>query len=272
MRVKGLYNKRIGIAATRKADQIATLVKKYEAIPSFFPIQGEQVLDEDTCVENISSLLSEPFDLIILTTGIGAESLERVARDRNCCSDFIQKLERTTLAVRGSKTLHWLKKHAISPAFVSQDGTMADLLLTLANADQQGKCVYIQAYNQDDAWLEAALENLGYAVYLAKPYYYKQPNADILRALKDAIIGSWLDAVIFTSKTQVQNLFQSLSDQEQKQVIAAFHEHVLAAAIGMVTAQELKKYNIYDVFYPTKPKMGRMIVEMNYYYEQYIVP
>lgn len=271
MLVKGLCNKKIGIAATRRAEQIATLVQKNNAIPAIFSIQGEQVLDEAICVENISCLLSEPFDLIILTTGIGVESLERVAQSQNCDADFIQKLGRTTLAVRGSKTLHWLKKHAISPTFISQDGTMEDLISTLAHADEQGKRVYIQAYNQDDEWLQAALEHLGYSVYLAKPYYYRQPEAEILTALKAAIIDQSLDAVIFTSKKQVQNLFQSLSNEEQKQVVAAFHKLVLAAAVGKVTAQELKNYHIQNVFYPTKPKMGRMVIEMNRYYEQHVV-
>lgn len=272
MQVKGLNNKQVGIAATRKVEEIATLVKKNGGIPSVFSIQGEQVFDDQTGEANISTLLSGSFDFIILTTGIGAASLERVARKLHCFSDFIQKLGQTTLAIRGSKTCHWLKEHAISPTFVSKDGTMEDLIQTLANQpNRQGQRVYLQAYNQDDLQLQAALEHLGYAVYLAKPYYYKQPDAEVLRELRDEIIHQSLDAVIFTSKTQVQNLFHSFSHEHRKQVIAAFNKHVLAAAVGKVTAQELRKNQIQDVFYPTKPKMGRMVVEMNDYYDQQVV-
>ncbi|WP_337969520.1 uroporphyrinogen-III synthase [Virgibacillus salexigens] len=265
--MSGLANKKVGIAATRKAEEISTLVKKNGGQPSLFSIQGEQVFDDLTCEQNIAALLTESFDYIILTTGIGASSLERIAKEKGYETEFIQKVAATTLAIRGSKTFNWLKQHSLSPDFISSDGTMKDLLATLKKQpNKTGQRVFLQAYNQDDALLKDALQHMGYEVYLAKPYFYRAPNRETLASLQNHIIHQSLDAVIFTSKTQVQNLFNA-ADERLGQ---AFNEDVLAVAVGKVTAQELMDRQIAEVFLPTKPKMGRMVVELKQYYQQLV--
>lgn len=262
--MSGLNGKKIGIAAARKADVITTLIEKHGGASRIYSIQGEQILNINVSEQDVVEFIDNPYDIALLTTGIGAETLEKAAAEMNKLPEFIQKLADTRLVIRGSKTLMWLKRHSLSASLVAEDGTMENLLSALAlEGDGEGKTLFLQAYNQDDVRIKAGVEALGYRTYLSKPYRYKEPNRDTLSKLKQAICNHTVDAVIFTSKTQVQNLFQT--EQATEDITTAFNQHVLAVAVGKVTAQSLKHYGVSNTFHPSKPKMGAMVVELERY-------
>ncbi|WP_156288715.1 uroporphyrinogen-III synthase [Oceanobacillus salinisoli] len=259
--MKGLSGKKVAIAAARQANAIDILIKKHDGEAFHFPIQGEYQLNELVCKQDVKELVDKSFDMVILTTGIGADTLEQSAQKLNIHAQFIEKLRMSTLAIRGSKTCKWMKKHALTPHYVSEDGTMNNLIKSLpAVANETEKRIYLQTYNEDDVELKSSLKQLGYEVYLSKPYSYKEPDSQLLAALKETILKQTVHAVIFTSKTQVRNLFSS-SDRDE--LAAAFNDHVLAVAVGKVTAAELENSGIENVLQPMEPKMGAMIVELS---------
>lgn len=268
--MKGLINKKIGIASDRQSEAIASLVRKHGGTPAIYSIQGRRQCNEVICIENIKTLIDDPFDWVILTTGIGAKTLEKTAMETNQLEDFLQALKRRKLAIRGSKTLNWLKSHGLVAERVSSDGTMAQLFSIFA-AD--GNCstenhAYLQVYDEDEAELKQSLEALGFTVYLSKPYHYENPDRQILRNLTNRVIDQTLDAIVFTSKTQVRNLFDQ-ADQKEK-LVQAFNEHVLAVAVGKVTASEIAGKGVRHLIHPDPPKMGAMIVQLDKYYEAII--
>ncbi|MFD1067837.1 uroporphyrinogen-III synthase [Oceanobacillus locisalsi] len=259
--MNGLNGKKVAVAATRQAEAIDTMIRKQGGNTIQLPIQGAYQLNDSICEHDVKTLVENTFDLIILTTGIGAETLEQSAQNLHIHHSFIDKLKSSKLAIRGSKTTKWLKQHQLTPSILSADGTMENLLELLPPAKQgEGKQVYLQTYNEDDAYLKRSLEQLGYDVYLSKPYSYKEPAQQVLSTLKETIILQHVDAVVFTSKTQVRNLFMK---NDKEELAAAFNQRVLAAAIGKVTAAELEKNGVDNVFQPMKPKMGAMVVELN---------
>ncbi|WP_174616080.1 uroporphyrinogen-III synthase [Virgibacillus ihumii] len=257
--MSGLNDKKIGVAAARNSEAIAKLIQNNGGTSFIYSVQGEQVLDEEVSRKNVLDFIRDPFDQVLLTTGIGLETLEKAANDLDCLSDFIGNLRNSKLAIRGSKTANWLKRHSLSPKFVSEDGTMESLLAQLALDDDNNR-LFLQAYSQDEAVLKKQLEHQGYAVYLSKPYEYMEPDLTIMTALRKQIITRSLDAVVFTSKTQIQNLFKGSSEAEE--LTAAFHDHVLPVGVGKVTTAELRKNGVTTAFHPGKPKMGAMIVEL----------
>ncbi|RCW65858.1 uroporphyrinogen-III synthase [Saliterribacillus persicus] len=262
----GLQQKQIGIAADRRAKEISTLIQKQSGIPVVYSIQGKQQLNEEISSQDIKHLLEEEFDWAVLTTGIGARTLENTATAIGIDKHFIKKLRQLHLAIRGSKTSAWLKEHSLEPTILSEDGTMDRLLQDLRDEfDKNGpKRIFLQAYNQDDAKLKNELETIGYSVYLSKPYSFEPPTPSIVNGLREAIIEKSLDAVVFTSKTQVINLFAD--NDRNSEITAACNEKVLAVAVGKVTAQELKNNGIKRVVEPDNQKMGAMIVALNNYY------
>ncbi|SFJ94641.1 uroporphyrinogen-III synthase [Halobacillus dabanensis] len=262
----GLKNKRIGIAADRSGDSIARLVANMGGESTVLPIQGKQILNEDTCEQNLTDFLNEDFDWVILTTGIGGRTLGESAQYHGLNGAFIEKLGKENLAVRGSKTVNWLKENNLSPHIISEDGTMKDLIERLSYQERKGR-VFLQAYNQDDVLLKHSLEDIGYSVYLSKPYSFEAPVPNLLDELTSEIISSQIDAAIFTSKTQVRNLFAA--EVDQKDLIEAFNRDVLAVAVGKVTAKELEDKGIANVLQPEKPKMGAMVVELDRYFRDH---
>ncbi|WP_080874446.1 uroporphyrinogen-III synthase [Oceanobacillus timonensis] len=259
--MNGLNGKKVAVAASRQAEAIDTMISKQGGNTMQLPIQGAYQLNDSICENDVKTLIENTFDLIILTTGIGAETLEQSAQKLNIHHSFIDKLKSSKLAIRGSKTTKWMKQHQLTPSILSADGTMENLLESLPPAKQdEGKQIYLQTYNEDDAYLKRSLEQLGYDVYLSKPYSYKEPDQQVLSTLKETILLQHVDAVVFTSKTQVRNLFMK---EDKEKLAEAFNQGVLAAAIGKVTAAELEKNGVDNVFQPMKPKMGAMVVELN---------
>ncbi|WP_085505864.1 uroporphyrinogen-III synthase [Thalassobacillus devorans] len=263
--MSNLEGRRIGIAAERKAEVISKMIRNKGGIPVIYPLQGMQHLDEDTSRKNIHDFLEKPFDWVVLTTGIGAVTLEDEAKKAGVHKEFLNKLHQAQLAVRGRKTMQWLKENSLQAEIVSPDGTMESLLSAFAtNANQEG--IFLQAYNQDDARLKDSLDHLGYSVYLSQPYYYEKPLDKVINSLKCDIADLYLDTVVFTSKTQVRNLFHDESGREI--LVKAFNHKVLPAAIGKVTAGELSAQGITDVLQPVDSKMGAMVVAIDHHYRQ----
>ncbi len=263
--MNGLTNKTIAIAADRRAEAIATLVKKHGGSPEIFSIQGQRIYNQSICRENIGVLINQFFDWVILTTGIGVRTLEQAAVEMNQEKNFLDTLRQRKLAIRGSKTRNWLKSRRLAAECVSPDGTMKQLFAQLAaDAHPAGKKVYLQVYDEDEAELTRSFEKLGYVVYLSKPYHYQKPDPPVLQKLTASIIGGAVDAVIFTSKTQVRNLFHQIDQQED--LVRAFNQRVLAVAIGKVTGGEIADQGVHIVVRPDYPKMGAMIVTLSRYY------
>lgn len=258
-RVKGLEGKTIAIAASRRADALSELIRKTGGTPKSFPIQGELVLHEQKSIESVRTLLNRSFDFIVLTTGIGLEALENAALKTDCFDRFIQKMREEMLVIRGSKTQKWLKKHQLTASFIADEGIMENLLYYLKEQKNEKKqTIFLQSYHQDEQLIQKRLEEYGYEVYISQPYQYKEPDPSILKALKRDIQAKKVNAVVFTTKKQVQNLFTSTDDREE--LIHLFNHHVLAAAVGKVTAKELRSYGIEQVYYPENQRMGAMVI------------
>lgn len=266
MILTNLKGRKVGIAAERNAQAIAKLVEKSLGTPIIYSLQGKRVFDEETSKRDVSKLIDSKFDLLILTTKIGVEYLKRSAMEIGQLDSFMETLSHTSLAIRGGKALNWLKIHSLQASYVTEDGSMDSLLEYLAQkANGQGKKVFFQSFDLDDDAIVSKLVNLGYEVYLSKPYYYESPDENTVTNLRNAIVNNALDTVLFTSKKQVDNLLHTHHPDEKQALIESFNHHVLAVGVGKVTAEHLKKYGIKEVFFPENQRTGTMIVSLGDY-------
>lgn len=262
--MRHLKGKRIAVAADRQAEAISVMIEKKGGRAAVYPIQGRQYVDNIASRQDVEIFLEESFEWVVLTTGIGARTLAEAAQNAGMHEAFIAKLADTKLAVRGSKTVKWLAENDLSPDILSSDGTMKQLLETFDDKKQKGN-IFLQAYDQDDALLRDVLEADGAPVYVSRPYSHEPPEFETVRGLKEEILKQTVDAVVFTSKKQVRNLFK----EKPEQLVRAFNSGVQAAAVGKVTAQELLNSGIKNVTAPESQKMGAMIVALEHHYRQY---
>ncbi|GGE29415.1 hypothetical protein GCM10011391_04960 [Pullulanibacillus camelliae] len=263
--MKALEGRHIGCAADRKAAEISQLIQKHGGIPVIKPIQGTRWLDEKSAENDVAHFLAHDYDWMLLTTGIGAEALEKAAERLGRLDEYIHKLSDIHLAIRGSKTLKWLKKWQLIPEKVSPDGTMLSLIHELEGAQQRPSLFY-QSYDQEEAALIERLKTLHIAFYHSAPYHYLPPDQTILEELRFCVTSQAVDAVLFTSKTQVENLFHKTSESQHKLLVKGFNQNVLAVAVGSVTARALADQGITNVLEPKRPKMGAMVIALTEYY------
>ncbi|WP_347861132.1 uroporphyrinogen-III synthase [Salimicrobium sp. PL1-032A] len=259
--MNSMKGKRIAVAADRRSGELGKLIGNFGGTPVFTPIQGKQQLYEERSINDVKTLIREDFDWVILTTGVGARTLEQAAEKEGLHDSFLDRLNTTRLAVRGQKSVAWLKEHNLTAETVSEDGTMKGVVEML---EPPQKNAFLQAYNVDDAaWKETFEESFDY-VYLSRPYEYEKPAEQVKRSLQYEILHSGVQAVLFTSKTQVRNLFEGERDER---LAASLNSGTKAVATGKVTAKELEKYGVEKVMYPENQKMGAMVVQLARYFE-----
>lgn len=260
----GLAGKRIAVAADRRAKEISQLIQNFGGEAVIYSVQGKQILDEQKSESDVKTLVAKSFDWVVLTTGIGIRTLADSAQSLQCHHAFMEKLSNESLAVRGKKTNEWLKEHQLHAALLAHDGTMDQLVIQLEQLPKQ-KTIFFQAYNQDDAKWKSIFEQRGYEVYLSKPYYFEKPSAETLKSLYMEVLNSTVDAVVFTSKTQVKNILQG---KEAEKLVDSFNSGVQAVAVGKSTAEELLSYGIHHVLQPERQKMGAMIAVLDRFYKE----
>ncbi|MED1674918.1 uroporphyrinogen-III synthase [Pallidibacillus thermolactis] len=261
-----LKGKTIGIAADRNATVFAKLIERNGGNPLIFSIQGNRVYNEEASKNDIAKLLEGTFDYVVLTTKIGVEYLEKVAKQEGKLQLFLEKLANTKLAVRGQKVLNWVKGRNFKVDLLSDDGSMDSLIKNLAEkSDGKEKTLFFQSFDVDDDVIITKFKQLGYEVYLSKPYYYEAADENTLQQLRSAILTNRLDAVLFTTKKQVKNLFQTENPTEQQALISTFNRHVLAVGIGKVTADSVERNHVKEVFYPDSENVSTMITLLGRY-------
>ncbi|WP_173917394.1 uroporphyrinogen-III synthase [Halobacillus sp. Marseille-Q1614] len=258
-----LLNKTIGIAADRNSEAIEEMIRKQGGTAVIKSIQGRKWLHEASAEQDVKKLIDTSYDWVILTTGIGAKALEEAAERLGKQKDYIDALKQTKLAIRGSKTIKWLKEKGLSAKVVSSDGTMAELIEHLKQEDIEGRNFFLQLYNKEEKQLIERLTSLPIELYQSLPYHYEEPSEETVGELRNMIAHKQLDALLFTSKTQVQNLFA----EKGEGLAVAFNQHVIAGAVGKVTAKELRDFGVKRMIEPEKPKMGALVVALTKYYK-----
>jgi uroporphyrinogen-III synthase len=263
-----LMGKRIAIAGSRKIDEMSLLIEKQGGSPVIRSLQGFIYFDEKAVEKELLYCAEHTVDWFILTTGMGTEALLDASQRLGIQSALIQRIKDAKVASRGYKTFAALKKLDVKPAVVDNDGTVQGLIDELASYDLSGQCVAVQLHGEPSPALIEFLEQKGATVIQLLPYRHIEPEAEVLQTLCDELATSLVDAVCFTTAVQVRYLFDYARRQGVlRQIQAAFAQHVLAVAVGKVTAEALREEGVNLVISPESERMGAMIIELVKYYE-----
>ncbi|MEC3605813.1 uroporphyrinogen-III synthase [Bacillus glycinifermentans] len=264
---KGLNGKRIAIGGSRKIDEISTLIEKQGGIPVVRSLQGTVFLAEKEVEPDLKAFVETGADWVIFTTGIGTETLVNVAEKLGICGRFLQAIRRAKAASRGYKTIAALKKLGITPEASDEDGTTGGLIRALEPYDLTGQRVMVQLHGENAPSLMKFLEEKGASVCPILPYRHIAPKEETVALLCREIASREVDAVCFTTAVQVRSLFNYAREKGvTEDIVKAFGESVLAAAVGKVTAEALKEEGVERLLAPELERMGAMIVELSRHY------
>ncbi|MFB3160050.1 uroporphyrinogen-III synthase [Neobacillus sp. 179-J 1A1 HS] len=264
---KGLTGKRVVIGASRKTDEMSTLIEKQGGVPIVRSLQGTIFLAEKEVGSELDKLVKEGTDWAIFTTGIGTETLLDIAEKQGIKQQFINIIHHAKIGSRGYKTLSTLKKLGIMPAAVDENGTTKSLLKSLESFDFKGKRVTVQLHGEKAPTLIKFLEEKGADVSLILPYQHIPPETETVAKLCEELLEQKLDAVCFTTAIQVRSLFDFAREKDcVAGLLTSFKWNTLAVAVGKVTEEALREERVENVLVPEHERMGAMIIELSRYY------
>ncbi|WP_426449346.1 uroporphyrinogen-III synthase [Paenibacillus sp. S-38] len=269
--MRRLEGKRIALTGPRKAAELSIMVEKLGGIPVVRPAQGSVEMQREKVEEEIRKLVREGTDWVVLTTSQGTEMLLEVAESIGLREAFLETLGKTPLAVRGYKTVRYLKSLDLEPAVKADDGTTVGILRALQERELnlKGRKVALQLYGDHAPRLVEWLASQGADYYGILPYRHVPPDLTVVDTLLGEILSGDIDAVTFTSTPQVRFLMAYAREQGlAEKVLEAFRGKVVGAAVGKVTAEALRDEGIVRVVAPEEERMGSMIVALAKYYEE----
>ncbi|HEU4617306.1 MAG TPA: uroporphyrinogen-III synthase [Gammaproteobacteria bacterium] len=227
----------------RQLDVLASLLERRGARVLRCPLVSIRDADPaDPVVAWIERLIERPHDLLIFFTGEGVTRLLGFAERAGLREPFVAALAGTPKLTRGPKPKRALAVLGLAPALEAVEPTTQGVLAALAGLELRGRRVGVQLYGSEPN--PALMDYLGMRGAVADavaPYTYASAaDDDEVAALIDRLGRTEIDAIAFTSKSQIDRLWKLA----RQRGIEADLERGLAAtrvaAIGPVVAAELE--------------------------------
>ena len=253
---------RVAITENRYPQQLSQLLERVGAIVHSCPLLKETAVEDAMGACRFVELCENGnADYIIFYTGVGVDFLFKAAQRP-------LDIGHAKVLARGPKAVNALKRAGMRVDFVADMPTTEGIVRTLSRENLNSKRVLVQLYGQDNQDLKAALEARGAAVIGISLYTYTQAsNTDAVRQLIRMVLAGDIDAITFTSATQVPFLFRAAGELSAS---AAFRERlgrdVVVASVGDVTARALRKEGVEPRVIPDEPKMGPMVKALAEYF------
>jgi uroporphyrinogen-III synthase len=230
----------IAIAESRELELLAGLLERRGAQVLRYPMVTIVDAPEPAPLLEWSHRLADgQCDDLILLTGEGLRRLLTCIERHEPAlrAPFIAALGRVRKITRGPKPARALRELGLAPELAPAEPTTQGVITTLRALDLRGRRVAVQLYADDpNRALIDFLESAGATVLPVAPYRYADGAAgDRLGELLARMRAGEVDAIAFTSKTQVERLFRAASHAEVRAALAATH----VAAVGPVVAETL---------------------------------
>lgn len=252
---------------SRRAKEIAHLIASNGGQPVVAPSTREIVTPNEDVQKLIQGILAGSFDAIIFMTGVGARALIEAAESLFPRDEFLSRLRKTRVIVRGPKPAAVMREFNIPAALsVPEPNTWREIVKALdagsPDLPLRTSRVAIQEHGEPSTELYAALRERGAEVVAARVYRWELPE-DIV-PLKNAIralINNEIDIVLFTSSVQYVHAAKVAGEMGVEEEFKSALSRSAVASIGPVASETLRKNSIRVDIEPSHPKMGFLVKE-----------
>jgi uroporphyrinogen-III synthase len=248
---------------SRRAKEMAELIRRHGGEPIVAPSMREVPLAENSApLELCQRIDAGQIDLLILLTGVGTRTMVDAAAIHYSRERIAALLGSITILARGPKPVAALKELGFQPAFTAPEpNTWKEVLAVLdSNVQLKGKRIAIQEYGVTNQELLSGLEARGAEILRVPVYRWSLPEdvAPLQAAIRE-IVERKADIVVFTSATQVENVFQVARQDGLDRKLPESLARALVVSIGPVCSEALARLGLKPDFEPEHPKMGFMI-------------
>jgi uroporphyrinogen-III synthase len=262
----GLAGLRVAAFESRRAVEMAELIRRHGGEPMSAPSMREVALEENpAALELLRRLLAAEIDVVILLTGVGTRALV-AAVERTCPRErFAAALGRVITVARGPKPIAALREIGLTPSVaIPEPNTWREILAAVgATVDVAGRVVAVQEYGVPNPELLAGLEARGATVLRVPVYRWALPaDTGPLRAVVRALADGTIDIALFTSANQVESVAAIAREERRAERLPAGLARVLVASIGPVCSEALRAHGFPVDLEATHSKMGQFVREV----------
>jgi uroporphyrinogen-III synthase len=247
---------------SRRASEIATLIRKQSGDPFVAPSMREVPLDRQEEVFAFAErLLNGEFDCFILLTGVGTRLLWKTLLTRYPEADLKAAIESLTTVVRGPKPSAALREIGLVPKVqVPEPNTWRELVNAMGGRPETR--IALQEYGKSNLELVAALRAMGKDVTPVRVYGWDLPeDTGPLREAAARLIAGKFDVVLLTTSMQLVNLMTIAAEEGVEQQVREALQSAFVGSIGPTTSETLEDYGLQADFQPSHPKMGLLVSE-----------
>jgi uroporphyrinogen-III synthase len=259
-------SKVVAILETRIGAHLGELIARRGGIPLLAPALEEVPdIEPSAVVSLLNTWRTEPYRMVIFQTGVGTRALFQVTESLGSTDEMLELLARAIVVVRGPKPVGELNGRQVRiDVRASSPFTTETVLEAIAGIALDHAHVLVQRYGATNRLLRDSLEARGAIVSEIATYRWALP-ADIrpLTELLDALSESRVDAVVFTSAVQIQNLYGVAESLGRSSVLADQLRGLVIASIGPVCSRALRAYGIDPSFEADPPKLGPLVAALD---------
>ena len=250
---------------SRRAAEMAALIRKQGAEPIVAPSMREVPLDEQPEARALAGALADgAVDVLILLTGVGTRALVDAMAPVLPRARLVERLAGVVLVARGPKPVAALRELGLAPALaVPEPNTWREVLAALdAALPVAGKRVVVQEYGAANPELLAGLAGRGADVTAVPVYRWALPE-DVapLAAAIARIAAGQADVALFTSATQVAHVLMVADRDGARAAFTRGLARAVVGSIGPVCSEALRAAGFAVDCEPSHPKMGPLVIE-----------
>lgn len=274
----------VAITSSRRASELASLVRKFGGIPYIAPtigIKNNNALNSE-CIKFIETIRNERMQFFVFMTGVGVFNLFQNIQKLDHLDTVIEKLRDTVVIARSNKPAMELRKFGIRTNLVPDINTIEGILNLLGSFDIKNKNIGILWHGDYSHSFREKLESLGskvfefssysYATSLGKTnaamlkemgYDYVPPSEEKIGRLIEDIMTGTIDTITFTSPPAVKEFFEFAKRNNQIHALKERLNHnLLVVSIGPSTSKMLATFHVLVDVMPTTYRMGPMVKEL----------
>ncbi|MET9927714.1 MULTISPECIES: uroporphyrinogen-III synthase [unclassified Streptomyces] len=251
----------VGVTAARRAEELATLLKRRGAAVQHAPaLRIVPLADDSELLDATAELIDHAPDVVVATTAIGFRGWVEAADGWGIGDALLERLRGVELLARGPKVKGAVRAAGLTEAWSPGSESMAEVLDRLLGEGVAGRRIALQLHGEPLPGFIESLQAAG-AEVVGVPVYRWMPPQDIapLDRMLDATAARALDAITFTSAPAAASF---LGRAEVRgllpEILGALRDDVLAACVGPVTALPLQARSIPTV-QPERFRLGPLV-------------
>jgi uroporphyrinogen-III synthase len=258
-----LEGRTIALPEARELDRLAELVEHDGGKTLRCPLVAiRDAPDQGPSEAWLRALVAGELDDVIFLTGEGLRRLLGTAERLGLRDAVVAALGRVRKVTRGPKPARALHEIGLSSDLAAPVPTSAGVIDALAALDVDGHRVGVQLYGEEpNLPLVEALARAGAIVRPVAPYIYASASdGAAVVAFIDALASGKVDAVAFTSASQIDRLFHVAAAADAEARLKAALAGTRVAAIGPIVVEALGARGIHIDVVPEKGFVMRRLV------------